>query len=64
MKEKISYFVAAFVVYLTTGALLSFFLLENLNWKYVISWAISMALLDFLIIRNISKWFKTKNKAR
>ena len=64
MKEKISYFVAAFVVYLITGALFYYFLLENLDWKYVISWAVLMTVLDFLVLRNISKWFKAKIKTR
>ena len=64
MKEKISYFVAAFVVYFITGALFYYFLLENLDWKYVISWAVLMTILDFLVLRNISKWFKAKIKTR
>lgn len=64
MKVKISYFFAALVVYFITGVLLSYFLLQNVDWKYVIIWTVLMSIFDYMIIRNLSKWFTKRNKTK
>lgn len=60
MKEKLTYIIAALVVYLIVGLLLSYFVYSMIDWKFVVFWAILMSVFDYLIIRNIKKWFFTK----
>jgi len=62
MRERISYFVAAIVVYFICGLFISYFAFERIDWAYIVIWTILMSVLDYLIIRNIKKWISQKNK--
>lgn len=62
MREKISYLLAAIVVYFICGLFINYFAFEKIDWIYIVIWTILMSVLDYLIIRNITKWFSRKNK--
>jgi len=63
MKEKISYLIAAFIIYFIVGLFVSYFGYSMIDWKFVMFWSLSMSIFDFFVIRYIRKWLSKKNKS-
>lgn len=62
MKERVSYIIGALIVYFIGGLLVSYFANSSINWMFVVSWALSMTIADFFIIRTLRNRLTKKQK--
>jgi|GEM_PF-5781977 len=60
MKNKVSYLIAAFAVYLITGLFLSFISLGRMDVVFLLGWSIGMTAVDYFILRKLRNTFKNK----
>ena len=64
MKEKITNFVSALLIYFIGGLLVSYVGMPEINWNFVIGWALVMTLFDFFILSRLRKQLKNKQLSK
>ena len=64
MKEKITNFVSALLIYFIGGLLVSYVGMPEINWNFVIGSTLVMTLFDFFILSRLRKQLKNKQLSK